>query len=193
MENPKKFLGIYIAKPQKQSESLASLPDFVAGPREKKEILLYRISVGEHDAQMAGRALKFITTPKLRKALETIFKKGWRRESLSGFAEAIALPEKKQVVFSALYPLQHEKMRGIGVGSLVEYQIQKDVMKMFPGYGVKLTGVSLKPRRRQQRKRGHKDLETIEEFAGKTRNYAIATGRKHEGPSLFRRFIRKLR
>ncbi|MFA4907537.1 MAG: hypothetical protein WC602_04675 [archaeon] len=193
MENPKKFPGIYIAKPQKRSESLASLPDFVVDPREKKEILLYRISVGEHDAQTAGRALKFITTPKLRKALETISRKGWKFENLPGLVEVIALPEKKQLIFSALYPLQHEKMRGIGAGSLVEYQIQKDIMKRFPGYRVKLTGVRLKPRKRQQRKRGHADLETIEEFAGKTRNYAVATGRKHEGPSLFRRFIRKLR
>ncbi len=119
----------------------------------------YGIRLGAYDPKRAnGSDCRFVSNPAISAKVRQLFESGFRHE-LDGYVTAKIDTGKKLITTDPHLPIPraHDKdtaLKKVGLGTLVELEIQQDLEKIYPRYNFAIQRKVSKDRRSQTRKRG---------------------------------------
>lgn len=126
----------------------------------------------------------FVTNTELRKRIEGDLGKKLKEGDWVGYVKVEVNHYTGVITTKSFYPFfseEHEdRFSRIGIATFIENQIEKDLMKKFPGYRITTTGGASPPRQKRLRERGRwpNVTEPIEIAYEKSRRMVVAGIRK---------------
>tara|TARA_Y100000310_G_C20703935_1_gene832880 strand:+ start:16481 stop:17047 length:567 start_codon:yes stop_codon:yes gene_type:complete len=143
--------------------------------------IAYNITAGKYDKASMKKGKFFVTNPAIRKALQ----EANRPLTEIGFFKVVIDHVEKIIITSQAYPTEFSSLskllKKIGVGTLVERAIEKDLLKYYPDFKIRSTRYPKRDRREQLKKRGrtHGEAIPLREAAELTRQQIINQHKKN--------------
>ncbi len=137
----------------------------------------YSLTIGKSEKGFGKRGEIFVTNPEIHRRIEKIMQNSEERELLSrprhnrlGTISYEVHPETRKIISDWHYPFLRmdtvsgiivKKLSRIGLATLAELAIERDLLKKYPGYTIESTKKPSLDRKMQLRKMGRKPGEPI--------------------------------